>query len=65
LPQDDVRAYRYLMELDDAVKLPRPGQVLGRRHGEVKLPSTRMGRLRALLPMNIEKFCNYWGRGYW
>jgi hypothetical protein len=33
---------------------------------EVKLPKyEKWSGYANFLPMNIEKFCNYWGRGYW
>ncbi len=33
---------------------------------EVKLPKyEKWGNYERGLPQNIEKFCNYWGRGYW
>lgn len=33
---------------------------------EVKLPKyEKWANYERGLPQNIEKFCNFWGRGYW
>jgi glyoxylase-like metal-dependent hydrolase (beta-lactamase superfamily II) len=49
--KDDVRAYKqYLFDLSDEVKLPK---------------YEKWANYERYLPMNVEKFCNYWGRGYW
>jgi glyoxylase-like metal-dependent hydrolase (beta-lactamase superfamily II) len=66
--KDDVRAYKqYLVELNDAVKAAAAaGKCWDAAMAEVKLPKyEKWGGYERFLPMNIEKFCNYWGRGYW
>ena len=66
--KDDVRAFKqYLVELNDAVKAAAAaGKCWDAAMTEVKLPKyEKWGGYERFLPMNIEKFCNYWGRGYW
>jgi glyoxylase-like metal-dependent hydrolase (beta-lactamase superfamily II) len=66
--KDDVRAYKqYLVDLNDAVKTAAAaGKCWDAAMAEVKLPKyEKWGGYATFLPMNIEKFCNYWGRGYW
>jgi glyoxylase-like metal-dependent hydrolase (beta-lactamase superfamily II) len=66
--KDDVRAYKqYLLDLNEAVKAAAAaGKCWDAAMAEVKLPKyEKWGGYERFLPMNIEKFCNYWGRGYW
>jgi len=66
--KDDVRAYKqYLVELNDAVKAAAAaGKCWDSAMAELKLPKyEKWANYERFLPMNIEKFCNYWGRGYW
>jgi glyoxylase-like metal-dependent hydrolase (beta-lactamase superfamily II) len=66
--KDDVRAYKqYLLDLNDAVKAAAAaGKCWDAAMAEVKLPKyEKWGGYERFLPMNVEKFCNYWGRGYW
>jgi len=66
--KDDVRAYKqYLVELSDAVKAAAAqGKCWDAAMAELKLPKyEKWSNYERFLPMNIEKFCNYWGRGYW
>ena len=66
--KDDVRAYKqYLLDLNEAVKAAAAaGKCWDAAMTEVKLPKyEKWGGYERFLPMNIEKFCNYWGRGYW
>jgi len=66
--KDDVRAYKqYLVELNDAVKAAAAqGKCWDAAMAEIKLPKyEKWSGYERFLPMNIEKFCNYWGRGYW
>lgn len=66
--KDDVRAYKqYLLDLNAAVKAAAAaGKCWDAAMAEVKLPKyEKWGGYANFLPMNVEKFCNYWGRGYW
>lgn len=66
--KDDVRAYKqYLLDLSDAVKAAAAaGKCWDAAMAEVKLPKyEKWAGYERFLPMNVEKFCNYWGRGYW
>jgi glyoxylase-like metal-dependent hydrolase (beta-lactamase superfamily II) len=66
--KDDVRAYKqYLLDLNEAVKsAAAAGKCWDAAMAEVKLPKyEKWGGYERFLPMNVEKFCNYWGRGYW
>jgi glyoxylase-like metal-dependent hydrolase (beta-lactamase superfamily II) len=66
--KDDVRAYKqYLLDLNDAVKAAAAaGKCWDAAMADVKLPKyEKWGGYERFLPMNVEKFCNYWGRGYW
>ena len=66
--KDDVRAYKqYLVDLNEAVKAAAAaGKCWDAAMAEVKLPKyEKWGGYERFLPMNVEKFCNYWGRGYW
>jgi glyoxylase-like metal-dependent hydrolase (beta-lactamase superfamily II) len=66
--KDDVRAYKqYLLDLNEAVKAAAAaGKCWDAAMAEVKLPKyEKWGGYANFLPMNVEKFCNYWGRGYW
>jgi glyoxylase-like metal-dependent hydrolase (beta-lactamase superfamily II) len=66
--KDDVRAYKqYLLDLNEAVKAAAAaGKCWDVAMAEVKLPKyEKWGGYERFLPMNVEKFCNYWGRGYW
>lgn len=66
--KDDVRNYKqYLLDLSHAVKAAAAqGKCWDAAMAEVKLPKyEKWGNYERFLPMNIEKFCNYWGRGYW
>lgn len=66
--KDDVRAYKqYLLDLNAAVKAAAAaGKCWDAAMAEVKLPKyEKWGGYERFLPMNVEKFCNYWGRGYW
>ena len=66
--KDDVRASKqYLLDLNEAVKAAAAaGKCWDAAMTEVKLPKyEKWGGYERFLPMNVEKFCNYWGRGYW
>jgi glyoxylase-like metal-dependent hydrolase (beta-lactamase superfamily II) len=66
--KDDVRAYKqYLTDLNEAVKAAAAaGKCWDAAMAEVKLPKyEKWGGYERFLPMNVEKFCNYRGRGYW
>ena len=66
--KDDVRAQKqYMLDLSDAVKAAAAqGKCWDAAMAELKLPKyEKWGGYANWLPMNIEKFCNYWGRGYW
>jgi glyoxylase-like metal-dependent hydrolase (beta-lactamase superfamily II) len=66
--KDDVRAYKqYLLDLNEAVKAAAAaGKCWDAAMAEVRLPKyEKWGGYERFLPMNVEKFCNYYGRGYW
>jgi glyoxylase-like metal-dependent hydrolase (beta-lactamase superfamily II) len=66
--KDDVRAYKqYFLDLSEAVRVAAgQGKCWDAAMAEIKLPKyEKWGNYERSLPMNIEKFCNYWGRGYW
>jgi glyoxylase-like metal-dependent hydrolase (beta-lactamase superfamily II) len=66
--KDDVRAYeQYLLDLSAAVKAAAAaGKCWDAAMAELKLPNyEKRGNYERFLPMNVERFCNYWGRGYW
>jgi glyoxylase-like metal-dependent hydrolase (beta-lactamase superfamily II) len=65
--KDDVRAHRqYLQELSDAVKQAAlQGKCFDDAIKEIKLPKyEKWANYDRYLPGNIERFCEYWGRGY-
>lgn len=66
--KDDVRAYKqYYLDLNEAVRVAASqGKCWDAAMAELKLPKyEKWNNYERSLPMNIEKFCNYWGRGYW
>jgi len=66
--KDDVRAQKqYLLDLNEAVRVAAAqGKCWDAAMAELKLPKyEKWANYERFLPMNIEKFCNYWGRGYW
>jgi glyoxylase-like metal-dependent hydrolase (beta-lactamase superfamily II) len=65
--KDDVRAAKqYLTDLSDAVKpAALAGKCFDAAIKEIKLPKyEKWANYEAYLPGNIERFCEYWGRGY-
>jgi len=65
--KDDVRAHRqYLQDLSDAVRTAAlAGKCFDDAMKEVKLPKyEKWANYERFLPGNIERFCEYWGRGY-
>ncbi len=65
--KEDVRAYKqYMMDVSDAVKAAAAqGKCWDAAMKEIKLPKyEKWANYDAYLPGNIERFCNYWGRGY-
>jgi glyoxylase-like metal-dependent hydrolase (beta-lactamase superfamily II) len=43
----------------------RPGSLLRRRHARGPATQVRaMGSYKEHFPMNVQRFCEYWGRGY-
>lgn len=65
--KDDVRALKqYMSDLSDAVKLAADGdKCFDTAIKEIKLPKyEKWGSYEQFLPGNIERFCEYWGRGY-
>ncbi|HUF90816.1 MAG TPA: MBL fold metallo-hydrolase [Candidatus Limnocylindria bacterium] len=65
--KDDVRnAKQYMMDLSDAVKqAAAQGKCFDTAMKEIKLPKyEKWGNYELFLPGNIERFCEYWGRGY-
>ncbi len=65
--KDDVRnAKQYMMDLSDAVKqAAAQGKCFDTAMKEIKLPKyEKWGNYEQFLPGNIERFCEYWGRGY-
>jgi glyoxylase-like metal-dependent hydrolase (beta-lactamase superfamily II) len=64
--KDDVRAAKqYLTDLSDAVKpAALAGKCFDAAIKEIKLPKyEKWANYEAYLPGNIERFCEYWGRG--
>jgi glyoxylase-like metal-dependent hydrolase (beta-lactamase superfamily II) len=65
--KDDVRAAKqYMVDLSDAVKpAAAQGKCFDTAMKEIKLPKyEKWGNYEQYLPGNIERFCEYWGRGY-
>ena len=65
--KDDVRALRqYMTDLSDAVRVAaNQGKCFDTAMKEIKLPKyEKWGNYDAFLAGNIERFCEYWGRGY-
>jgi len=55
-----------MTDLSDAVKAAAAqGKCWDQAMQEIKLPKyEKWASYNAYLPGNIERFCNYWGRGY-
>jgi glyoxylase-like metal-dependent hydrolase (beta-lactamase superfamily II) len=65
--KDDVRNLRqYMTDLSDAVKhAANQGKCFDTAMKEIKLPKyEKWANYDNWLPGNIERFCEYWGRGY-
>lgn len=65
--KDDVRAQlAYMTDLSQAVReAAAQGKCWDTAMKEIKLPKyEKLDAYNAYLPMNIERFCSYWGRGY-
>ena len=65
--KDDVRAAKqYMVDLSEAVKpAALAGKCFDPAMKEIKLPKyAKWGNYEAYLPGNIERFCEFWGRGY-
>lgn len=65
--KEDVRnAKQYMVDLSDAVKqAAAQGKCFDTAMKEIKLPKyEKWGNYEQFLPGNIERFCEYWGRGY-
>ena len=65
--KDDVRAAKqYLTDLSEAVKQAAlAGKCFDTAIKEIKLPQyEKWANYETFLPGNIERFCEYWGRGY-
>ena len=65
--KDDVRALKqYMTDLSDAVRAAaNQGKCFDAAIKEIKLPKYETwGNYETYLPGNIERFCEYWGRGY-
>jgi glyoxylase-like metal-dependent hydrolase (beta-lactamase superfamily II) len=65
--KDDVRELKqYMTDLSDAVKTAaNQGKCFDTAMKEIKLPKyEKWGNYEQYLPGNIERFCEYWGRGY-
>jgi hypothetical protein len=65
--KEDVRAYKqYMTDLSDAVRVAASqGKCWDTAMKEIKLPKyEKWAGYEQFLPGNIERFCNYWGRGY-
>jgi glyoxylase-like metal-dependent hydrolase (beta-lactamase superfamily II) len=65
--KDDVRELKqYMTDLSDAVKVAaNQGKCFDTAMKEIKLPRyEKWGNYEQYLPGNIERFCEYWGRGY-
>jgi glyoxylase-like metal-dependent hydrolase (beta-lactamase superfamily II) len=66
--KDDVRAQKqFMLDLNEAVRVAASqGKCWDTAMAEVKLPKyEKWANYERGLPANIEKFCNFWGRGYW
>jgi glyoxylase-like metal-dependent hydrolase (beta-lactamase superfamily II) len=64
--KDDVRNLKqYMMDLSDAVKQAADqGKCFDAAMKEIKLPKyEKWGNYEQHLPGNVERFCEYWGRG--
>jgi glyoxylase-like metal-dependent hydrolase (beta-lactamase superfamily II) len=65
--KDDVRELKqYMVDLSNAVKVAASqGKCFDAAMQEVKLPKyEKWANYEKYLPGNIERFCEYWGRGY-
>jgi glyoxylase-like metal-dependent hydrolase (beta-lactamase superfamily II) len=65
--KDDVRAQlAYMRDLSNAVReAASQGKCWDAAMKEVRLPKyEHLANYASFLPMNVERFCNYWGRGY-
>ena len=65
--KDDVRELKqYMVDLSNAVKVAAAqGKCFDAAMQEVKLPKyEKWANYEKYLPGNIERFCEYWGRGY-
>jgi len=65
--KDDVRELKqYMTDLSDAVRAAaNQGKCFDAAMKEIKLPKyEKWGNYDQYLPGNIERFCEYWGRGY-
>ena len=65
--KDDVRNLKqYMTDLSDAVRqAANEGKCFDQAMKEVRLPKyEKWGNYEQYLPGNIERFCEYWGRGY-
>lgn len=65
--KEDVRNLKqYMTDLSDAVReAAKGGKCFDAAMREVKLPRyAQWGSYEQFLPGNIERFCEYWGRGY-
>jgi glyoxylase-like metal-dependent hydrolase (beta-lactamase superfamily II) len=65
--KDDVRALRqYMLDLSEAVRnAALQGKCFDAAMAEVRLPKyEKWGSYAQYLPMNVQRFCEYWGRGY-
>ena len=66
--KDDVRnSKQFLVDLNEAVRVAASqGKCWDTAMTEVKLPKyEKWANYERGLPQNIEKFCNFWSRGYW
>jgi glyoxylase-like metal-dependent hydrolase (beta-lactamase superfamily II) len=65
--KDDVRNLKqYMTDLSEAVKVAASqGKCFDTAMKEVRLPKyEKWGNYEAFMPGNVERFCEYWGRGY-
>lgn len=65
--KEDVRAQlAYMTDLSQAVReAAAQGKCWDAAMKEIKLPKyEKLAAYDAYLPMNVERFCSYWGRGY-
>lgn len=65
--KDDVRALKqYMTDLSDAVRAAADqGKCFDDAMKEIKLPKyEKWGNYERFLPGNVQRFCEYWGRGY-